>query len=30
MPLFLYLTDQEVAAAYVYLVSYPPQAAPVH
>jgi mono/diheme cytochrome c family protein len=30
MPLFLYLSDEEIAAAYVYLVSYPPQAAPAH
>lgn len=27
MPLFTYLTDEEVAAAYLYLVSRPPQAA---
>jgi mono/diheme cytochrome c family protein len=26
MPVFYYLTDQEVAAAYVFLTTYPPQA----
>ena len=26
MPVFYYLTDQEVAAAYLFLASYPPQA----
>jgi mono/diheme cytochrome c family protein len=28
MPLFSYLSDAEIGAAYVYLVSYPPQALP--
>jgi mono/diheme cytochrome c family protein len=28
MPVFYYLRDEELAAAYDYLVSYPPQAAP--
>jgi hypothetical protein len=28
MPVFFYLQDEEIAAAYVYLATYPPQAAP--
>ena len=28
MPVFHYLHDEELAAAYDYLVAYPPQAAP--
>jgi mono/diheme cytochrome c family protein len=30
MPLFSHLSDEEIGAAYVYLVSYPPQATPLH
>jgi hypothetical protein len=26
MPVFYYLHDEEIAAAYVYLATYPPQA----
>ena len=28
MPVFYYLNDEEIAAAYVYLATYPPQATP--
>jgi mono/diheme cytochrome c family protein len=30
MPVFSYLTDQEVKAAYIYLVEYPPHEGPHH
>lgn len=30
MPVFDYLTDGEVSAAYTYLIAYPPQSAPRH